>query len=72
MPLYEFVCPTCGERIELLCRMGDDGATQRCPACGQVGLERRLSAFATHGGDKGCGSGGSSGGSGCGGPSGFS
>lgn len=47
MPIYEFKCPSCGNRIELLCAMGEQGHGLTCPNCGRTGLIRVLSAFAT-------------------------
>jgi putative FmdB family regulatory protein len=32
MPIYEFRCGTCGDRVEVLARSG--GATPPCPGCG--------------------------------------
>lgn len=55
MPLYEFTCEHCGERIEQLCKMGEKGKDLVCPHCGKRGLKRELSAFSapgTRGGDK--------------------
>ena len=44
MPMYEFVCPECGQRFERLVSAG----TQRegCPECGAAGAERVLSTVA--------------------------
>lgn len=46
MPLYEYSCRDCGHEFEVLQRMGERGDELRCPACGAVGAERRLSTFA--------------------------
>ena len=57
MPLYEFVCKHCGEKIEQLCKLGEDGQQLVCPFCDKRGLKRELSAFSlpgVGGGDK-CG-----------------
>ena len=68
MPLYEYRCQSCGERFEVLQRLGEgpDGLT--CPRCGAGEPSRQLSTFAA-----GAGSGSSAGASGgaCGGGSGF-
>ncbi|MBS3951305.1 MAG: zinc ribbon domain-containing protein [Peptococcaceae bacterium] len=58
MPIYEFKCGVCNERVSLLCKMSSDGAEMCCPGCGTVGLSRVLSSFASPGtgGQDGCGS----------------
>ena len=48
MPLYEYSCRDCGHSFEVLQSMGERGDDLRCPACGAVGAERRLSTFAGH------------------------
>jgi putative FmdB family regulatory protein len=42
MPLYEYRCTGCGERIEVLQRLGEAWLTE-CPSCHGV-LERMVSA----------------------------
>ncbi len=65
MPIYEFKCPGCGKRLEMLSSMGEKGNGLVCPACGHAGLARVFSTFATGGRSEG---GKSSGGcAGCGG-----
>jgi putative FmdB family regulatory protein len=46
MPLYEYLCPACHERFELLQRVGESGEAVACPACGANGVARQLSTFA--------------------------
>ena len=65
MPLYEYECPKCGKRIEVLQKMGEDGAGLTCPECGAGGLKKLMSASAIQvsgGGSSapgpGCGAGG--------------
>ena len=49
MPLYEYICQTCGERFEKLIR-GDASAQQIvCPSCASAAITRALSTFATSG-----------------------
>lgn len=43
MPLYDFLCPNCGERFEARTAVDEAPA---CPACGQVGSLRQSSTFA--------------------------
>ena len=42
MPVYEFLCPACGERFEELAEVGTDSAP--CPACATEGAPRVLSS----------------------------
>ena len=46
MPLYEYRCPSCDERFEVLQRMGEGSGGLACPSCGGETLERQLSTFA--------------------------
>ena len=46
MPLYEYECQKCHERIEVLQPIGADGRDLECPACGKAGPEKVLSTFA--------------------------
>jgi putative FmdB family regulatory protein len=43
VPIYEFRCQSCGERVELLVRSGKEDPAV-CPSCGGVTLERLFSA----------------------------
>jgi putative FmdB family regulatory protein len=49
MPLYEYRCPSCEHRFEILQRMGETASGLRCPDCGRGGVERELSTFASSG-----------------------
>ncbi|MBP7865585.1 MAG: zinc ribbon domain-containing protein [Acidobacteria bacterium] len=60
MPIYEYECPGCGLKFEMLRPVvGDDGEV-RCPACGAGEVERRVSTIAGVGASKpsSCGGGG--------------
>jgi len=46
MPLYEYRCPSCLERFEVLQRVGESADAVRCPECGAARVERQLSTFA--------------------------
>lgn len=46
MPLYEYRCPSCHERFEVLQRIGASAESVRCPECGAGRVERQLSSFA--------------------------
>ncbi len=53
MPIYEYVCNSCGERFErlvlrLAAQAGHDGLT--CPYCGSEDVERAVSPFTSMGG----------------------
>ncbi len=67
MPLFDFVCRTCGKEFEVLL-MGNDPPV--CPHCQSQDLVKKMSAFARTRGSNDSGSGG--GGSKCGGCSGGS
>ena len=45
MPIYEYRCPTCGEKFEKLVRFGStDGVV--CPRCSSEAPQRMISVFA--------------------------
>jgi putative FmdB family regulatory protein len=46
MPLYEYRCPACHARFEVLQRVGEGADAVRCPECGAGRVERQLSTFA--------------------------
>ena len=56
MPLYEYRCRGCGERFEVLQRLGASGDDVLCPRCGEERPERVLSTFAAGGAREGAGS----------------
>ncbi len=64
MPIYEYRCAGCGERFEVLQRLGEGAAGLRCPRCGAEGPTRQLSTFAACGSPK---AGGAASGAACGG-----
>lgn len=43
MPIYPYVCTECGHEFDALQKISDDPLTE-CPACGKVGLRKRLTA----------------------------
>lgn len=47
MPIYEFVCDTCGRPFEELVRSYPAIAEVRCPECGGASLRRTMSTFAS-------------------------
>ena len=46
MPLYEYRCPSCESRFEVLRRMGQGSEGLACPRCGQEKVEKEFSTFA--------------------------
>jgi putative FmdB family regulatory protein len=55
LPLYEYRCRGCGERFEVLQRLGASGDDVLCPRCGEERPERVLSTFAAGGAREGAG-----------------
>lgn len=47
MPLYEYRCPQCGHRFEILQRMGEGAEGLSCPRCGAGKVEKQFSTFAS-------------------------
>jgi len=47
MPLFEYRCPTCGERQEVLVRSAAAASAPRCDACGMA-MEKQFAAVAAH------------------------
>lgn len=45
MPLYEFQCEKCGQKLEQLCKLGETGEQLVCPHCQRKGLRRLVSGF---------------------------
>ncbi len=43
MPIYGYQCQECGHTLDALQKISDDALVD-CPACGQPGLKRQLSA----------------------------
>ncbi len=47
MPIYEYGCPSCGHQFEEIQKVSDDPMTE-CPACGENGLKKMISAPSFH------------------------
>lgn len=43
MPIYEYQCKSCGHELEAFQRLSDDPLKQ-CPACGDLALNKLISA----------------------------
>ncbi len=48
MPIYQYDCSGCGERVEVLHRSAASIDTASCPQCGSAKLTRVMSTFARH------------------------
>ena len=55
MPIYEYRCAACGERFEVLQRLGEGGAGLSCPRCGHSEVDKQFSTFAGIAGGSGSG-----------------
>lgn len=67
MPLYEYRCPECGHRFEILQRLGAGAEDVICPGCGREKPEKQFSTFASSAASSGGAMAESAGGGGCGG-----
>lgn len=47
MPIFEFNCETCGKGFEELLRSAAAIEGLKCPACGSLKVQRKLSRIAT-------------------------
>ena len=45
MPIYEFVCEECGNKVEVLQKMSDE-PLKICPSCGKSSMKKKVSAAA--------------------------
>lgn len=52
MPFYDYGCPSCDHRFEVLQKLGDPAPAQ-CPACGHERVEKLVSAPAIQSGGGG-------------------
>jgi len=50
MPIYEYLCESCGNKFEKLVRRSDDALEAGCPSCGQKHLKQEYSTFAARSG----------------------
>ncbi len=46
MPIYEYVCPSCGGSFEKLVRSTTSAAEVVCPTCGNPDVRKKVSTFA--------------------------
>ena len=50
MPIYEYLCESCGDKFEKLVRRAEDAVEAGCPSCGEKHLKQEYSTFAVRGG----------------------
>jgi len=50
MPIYEYLCESCGDKFEKLVRRSEDALEAGCPSCGEKHLAQQYSTFAARGG----------------------
>ncbi|MEK7873235.1 MAG: zinc ribbon domain-containing protein [Chloroflexota bacterium] len=48
MPIYEFLCRTCGQKSNVFVQSVNSALPSACPACGAHDLTRLISSFAYH------------------------
>ena len=64
MPLYEYLCKTCGESFEKMVRLSESDHIPACPHCESSDTHKKITTFASHGlsqslaGSSGCSSSG--------------
>jgi putative FmdB family regulatory protein len=58
MPLYEYLCPACGQRFEQIMRFSEADLTPACPYCGSRETRKAISALAAFSGSSDGGAGG--------------
>jgi len=46
MPIYEYLCESCGDKFERLVRRTEEVLESGCPSCGQKHLRQEYSTFA--------------------------
>jgi len=46
VPIYEYVCESCGKKFEKLVRSMSSSESPACPKCGKTQTRREFSAFA--------------------------
>ena len=47
MPIYPYICGTCGHEFDKLQKVSDD-PDKHCPECGEESLRRKVTAAAFH------------------------
>ncbi|MDP9170109.1 MAG: zinc ribbon domain-containing protein [Acidobacteriota bacterium] len=60
MPIYEYLCESCGSKFEKLVRRTEEALESGCPSCGQKHLKQEYSTFAARAGSSAASSAGAS------------
>jgi putative FmdB family regulatory protein len=47
MPIYEYICPKCGEKFERRRNIDDKDSDLKCPGCGKEHPRRIFCTFST-------------------------
>jgi len=47
MPIYEYECGKCGDRVEIMQKVSES-PKRKCPTCGEAALKKLISAAAFH------------------------
>jgi putative FmdB family regulatory protein len=50
MPIYEYLCESCGDKFEKLVRRTEEVLESGCPSCGQKHLKQEFSTFSARAG----------------------
>ena len=53
MPIYEYLCESCGNKFEKLVRRTEEALEFGCPSCGRKHLKQEYSTFAARAGSEG-------------------
>ncbi|MDA8238826.1 MAG: zinc ribbon domain-containing protein [Nitrospiraceae bacterium] len=53
MPIYEYICKSCGERFSLLQKVSATEKDTTCPKCASVEVKKVMSSFCCSGSDAG-------------------
>jgi len=60
MPMYEYVCSSCGQRFEKMVRFSELNQQPECPNCHSPETRKQISTFATQSAGSSYGAGASS------------
>lgn len=47
MPLYEYICESCGDQFEKMVRLSEQDLRPQCPTCQSDQTRKQLSLFAS-------------------------